>query len=550
MKWLGVFIGILVVLLGGAYLFREPLLLSLVRYQSEQRTPVGAHRDIAWGGAAADALEALRGDGPPNIILIVADDLGWNDLTINGGVAGGTVPTPHIDSIAQDGAFFANGYAANGTCAPSRASLMSGRYSTRFGFEFTPTPPGMLRTIARIMDVPEHSPEMLTYFSERPEGDFDEMGMPSSEVTIAEALSSAEYYTAHIGKWHLGRSQGMMPHEQGFDDSLLMHSGLYYPEDHPDTVNSHQEFDYIDRFLWASFQYAASFNGSDAFEPRTYITDYYTEEAVSVIEQNRHRPFFLYLAHWAPHNPLQATRADYDALSHIEDHRLRVYAAMIRALDRSVGEVLAALEDNGIADNTLVIFTTDNGGAGYVGLPEINQPYRGWKLTFFEGGIHVPFFMRWPGHIEPGTRVETPVHHFDIYATAADAAGAALPDDRTMDGVSLLPFLTDDRDGVAHDQLVWRGAGYQVILAGGWKLQRDETQDRIWLFNLTDDPTEQNNVAEDHPERVAELIARLEAHNAEQMEPVWPSLVERPTRIDEADHLPWDDEDEYVYWPN
>jgi len=550
MKWLGALVGVLVVLMGSAYLFREPLLLALVRYQADQRTPVGPHQDVAWGGAASVALEAARAEGPPNIILIVADDLGWNDLTINGGVAGGTVPTPHMDSIAHDGAFFVNGYAANGTCAPSRASLMSGRYSTRFGFEFTPTPPGMLRTIARLIEVPENSPDILTYFSERPEGEFQEMGMPASEFTIAEALSATGYYTAHIGKWHLGRSEGMMPHEQGFDDSLLMHSGLYYPEDHPDAVNSYQDFDYIDRFLWASFHYAASFNGSEAFEPRTYITDYYTEEAVSVIEQNRHRPFFLYLAHWAPHNPLQAARADYDALSHIEDHRLRVYGAMIRALDRSVGEVLAALEENGIADNTLVIFTTDNGGAGYIGLPEINQPYRGWKLTFFEGGIHVPFFMRWPGQIEPGTRVETPTHHFDIYATAADAAGATLPDDRTIDGVSLLPFLTGDREGVAHDQLVWRGAGYQVILAGGWKLQRDETQDHIWLFNLTDDPTEQNNVAEDYPERTTELIARLEAHNAEQMEPVWPALVERPTRIDEADHLPWDEEDEYVYWPN
>jgi len=554
MRWIGRIAVVLVVLLGSAFLFREALILKAINVAMQIRIPVGEHHEVTWSGTPLGSPEAPREDGPPNIILIVADDLGWNDLSWHGGgLAGGTVPTPNIDALALGGANFINGYSANGTCAPSRASLMSGRYSTRFGFEFTPTPDGMLRTITRLDRQPPGSPETLTNFEEESESSFEEQGMPPSEVTVAEALAEAGYYTAHIGKWHLGRNVGMMPHEQGFNDSLLMHSGMYLPVNSPDVVNSRQEFDPIDRFLWAGMLYASSFNGSDAFEPRGYITDYYTEEAVRVIEQNRHRPFFLYLAHWAPHTPPQATREDYDALSHIDDHRLRTYAAMVRALDRGVGEVMAALEANGIADNTLVIFTSDNGGAGYVGLPEINEPFRGWKITFFEGGIHVPYFMHWPARISAGTVIEEPVHHFDIYATAVDAAGSTMPEDRIMDGVSLLPYAigTDIADPApVHDQLVWRGAGYQVILSGGWKLQRDETQGRVWLFDMANDPTEQVNLADQHPERVARLIARLDAHNAEQMVSPWPSRITTPIRIDQTLDERWNDGDEYIYWSN
>lgn len=556
LKWVAGIGGAIGLVLITAYVFRVELILHYIRYQTDANTPVGEHQDVTWGGAPLDQLEAPRRDGPPNVILIVADDLGWNDLTFNGGgLAGGTVPTPNIDRIAHEGAIFMNGYAAHGTCAPSRASLMSGRYSTRFGFEFTPTPDGMLRALTRLVPTPPGEPEAFTHFEGENDGaiPFEDMGMPPSEITLPETMRDAGYYTAHIGKWHLGRAAGMMPHEQGFEDSLLMHSGLYLPENSPDVENSYQDFDPIDRFLWAGMQYAASFNGSVAFEPGGYITDYYTDEAINVIEQNRQRPFFLYLAHWAPHSPLQASREDYDALSHIEDHRLRVYAAMIRALDRGVGEVLDALEQNGIADNTLVIFTSDNGGPGYIGLPEINEPYRGWKLTFFEGGIHVPYFMRWPGTIPAGTRVNDPVHHFDIYATAADAGGASIPGDRVVDGVSLLPYVTGDTAvtlEAPHDHLFWLEGGYQAVMTDGWKLQRDARQNLIWLFDLSTDPNEQNNVAAEHPERVAELVALLDAHDAEQMEPNWPALLEAPVRIDQTLDQPWHEDDEYIYWPN
>jgi uncharacterized sulfatase len=342
----------------------------------------------------------------------------------------------------------------------------------------------------------------------------------------------------------------MAPHEQGFDESLLMASGLYLPEDDPNVVNSKQNFDPIDRFLWAGMRFAASWNGGDAFAPGGYLTDYYTDEALKVIEANRNRPFFLYLAYWAPHSPLQALKSDYDALSHIESHRLRVYAAMIRALDRGVGRVLDQLDSLGLADNTLVLFTSDNGGASYIGLPDVNRPYRGWKITFFEGGIHVPFFARWPARLPAGATFSEPVHGFDLFATAAAAAAAPLPADRPIDGVDLVPYARGEASGAPHDRLFWRSGHYRVAMAEGWKLQVTAHPDRTWLFDMNADPTEQRDLSAALPERVARMKQMLAAHDAEQVPPAWPSLIEAPISIDKDLSQPDAPGDEYIYWPN
>lgn len=533
-----------------AWMNRTEILLKGIEILAERRMSIGTHRPIAWD-SGPDPQGRAPGDRPPNIVLILADDLGWNDLTFGGGgVAGGTVPTPNIDSLAADGVNFRNGYAANGTCAPSRAAIMSGRYGTRFGFEFTPTPPGMgtaLRMISGQTAGKLRFPVSNPGFESVP---YEQMGMPASEITIAELLKEQDYHTVHIGKWHLGRVNGMAPEDQGFDESLLMASGLYLPKDDPGVVNAMQDFDPIDKFLWRAMRFAATFNGSSAFEPAKYLTDYYTEEAVKVIEKNKDRPFFLYLAHWAPHTPLQATQADYDALSHIELHRERVYAAMIRALDRGVGRVLDALRANGLEDNTLVIFTSDNGGAGYIGLPDVNDPYRGWKITLFEGGIHVPYFIKWPAQIEGGQILEDPVHHFDIFATAAAAAGAPLPIDRKIDGKDLTAYARGEVDGVPHEALFWRSGASQSALVNGWKLNLSDPPGKAWLFDVNADPTEQRNLADERPEKLAELRAALAAHNAEQAAPAWPSQGSFPINIDKHLAIPDAPDDEYIYWSN
>jgi uncharacterized sulfatase len=459
------------------------------------------------------------------------------------------MPTPNIDSIAAQGVTFTNGYAANGTCAPSRAAIMSGRYGTRFGFEFTPSPPGLMQLAALAPRTPGQLRDSI-FYPDVETVDFNDMGMPSSEISIAELLSEQDYHTAHIGKWHIGSSDGMAPLDQGFDESLYMVSGLYLPVDDPDVVNSRQDFDPIDRFLWAAMRFASSWNGGEPFAPDRYLTDYYTEQAVRMIDANKDRPFFLYLAHWAPHTPLQALREDYDALSHIEDHRERVYAAMIRSLDRGVGQVLEALKRNGLEENTLVLFTSDNGGAGYLGLPDVNDPFRGWKLTLFEGGIHVPYFAKWPARIAPGTVVTSPVHHFDIYATAAAAGGASLPEDRIIDGVDLLPYVTGENTGVPHKALFWRSGASQSALVDGWKLNLSDPPGRAWLFNLRQDPNEQNDLAAARPDKVAELKAALDAHNAEQTTSAWPAQMSLPVNIDKDLSIPDAPDDEYIYWTN
>ena len=354
----------------------------------ELTSPIADNRPVNWS-VGPDVAAAAPADRPPNIILIVTDDMGFNDISLyNGGAGDGTLQTPNIDALAEQGVAFTNGYAANAVCAPSRASIMTGRYSTRFGFEFTPFfKTGV--TIFRWMDELDPSPVPLLLDPESAENmkPMVELGMPNSEITIAELLKEQGYYSAHIGKWHLGSVGDMVPLKQGFDDSLYLKGSLYLPDDHPQAVNAKVSGDRIDRMVWAMGRYSVNFNGlgepNEQFAPQGYLTDYYTDEAVKVIEHNRHRPFFLFLAHWGIHNPLQASREDYEALSHIKDHRLRVYSAMIRAVDRSVQRVTQALEDNGLSDNTLIIFTSDNGGAGYIGLTDVNKPYRGWKLNHF-----------------------------------------------------------------------------------------------------------------------------------------------------------------------
>jgi arylsulfatase A-like enzyme len=551
LKRTAIALGCLLVLGGLAWQNRTAIALKGIEIIADRRTPVGPFQEVAWA-TGSDPRSRNPQERPPNIVVILADDLGWNDLTFRGGgVAKGTVPTPNIDSIARDGVVFENGYAGNGTCAPSRAAIMSGRYGTRFGFEFTPVPPGMGTIIGMIAaQQPGRVRETLPNPNTDSMLDYDQLGMPSEEITIAELLQGAGYHTAHIGKWHLGRGDGMMPHEQGFDESLLMHSGLYLPDGDPRGVSAKLGFDPIDQFLWRALKFAASFNGSEAFEPGGYLTDYYTDEAVKVIEANKDRPFFLYLAHWAPHTPLQASKEDYDALPQIELHRERVYAAMIRSLDRGIGRVLDALRDNGLEENTLVIFTSDNGGAHYIGLPDVNEPFRGWKISFFEGGIHVPWFMKWPARIPAGETFEAPVHHFDIFGTAAAAAGVAVPRDRTIDGVDLVAHVLGTTAAVPHERLFWRSGASSSALVDGWKLTLSDPPGRVWLFDMKNDPNEQHDLSAQRPDKVAELQAALATHNAEQQEPSWPSAGSIPIPIDKDITVPEAEDDEYIYWSN
>ena len=532
-----------------AWQYRLDILISVVPKIRGMANPIRDNVPTAWPDGPAEASTPIN-ERPPNIILILADDMGFNDISLyNGGAADGSLMTPNIDAIAEQGARFDNGYAANAICAPSRASILTGRYSTRFGFEFTPVF-STVATIAQWTQDIEQPALLASIDHEMAESlpPMQELVLPDSEITIAEVLKEAGYYTAHIGKWHLGAADG--PQNQGFDDSLYMKGLSYLPPDHPDVVNAKREGDVIEEMVWAVATYESQFNNSQSFQPDGYLTDYYTNEAVKVIEKNQHQPFFLYLAHWGIHNPLQATRADYDKFSHIEDHTLRVYASMIHSLDRSVGMITDKLEALGLSDNTLIIFTSDNGGAGYIGLPDINKPYRGWKLTHFEGGTHVPFMAKWPQKIEPNSRFTDPVHHIDLFHTIAAAAGATTPDNVKYDGVDLIPHVRGEASSKPHETLFWREGHHQAVLHNGWKLIRAGRPDKRWLFNLAVDPTEQNNLAQSEPETVRKLEALLAEHNAEQADPLWNSFLDSPQLIDKHGGQEYEDGDEYIYWPN
>jgi arylsulfatase A-like enzyme len=515
------------------------------------RTEAAPNQAVHWPTATGSPL-AKDGSRPPNIVLIVADDLGYNDLSINGGgVAGDAVPTPNINSIAANGVNFNRSYAGNATCSPSRAAMMTGRYPSRFGFEFTSVPLTFSRIIANNRGPGLHPP---AFHSERAKGmpDYETQGMPTSEVSLARLLKNSGYRTLHLGKWHLGENRQFRPNAHGFDQSLGFMAGgsMFLPEDDPEVVNAQQDFDPIDKFTWAVAPFGVRFNDSEPFKPASYMTDYLTDEALQAIKANREQPFFLYLAYNAPHTPLQTTRADYDALPQIQDHTRRVYGGMIRSLDRNIGRVLAELKRQGLDDNTLVIFTSDNGGANYIGLDGLNHPYRGWKATFFEGGTRVPLFMQWPAKISAGSNFGEAVSHFDIFATAAAAAKAPLPNDRTIDGVDLMPFVQGKQNGAPHEQLFWRSGGYQAVLAGDWKLQVNATQKLDWLYNIQEDPTEQRNVARSQPEQVRALKERLATFNQAQQEPLWPSVLEVPVLLDKPLNRPQFESDEFIYWSN
>ncbi|MCB2047659.1 MAG: sulfatase-like hydrolase/transferase [Novosphingobium sp.] len=540
-------LALLAVLGAIAWIKRVDLFVWLASFAAKQED-LPDYKPVTWQEGPENP-EAPISARAPNIVLILADDLGMNNITaFGGGIEKGLVPTPNIDRIAAQGAEFTDGYAGDATCAPSRAALLTGRYPSRTGFEFTPSPRGTGRIVEMIQNANDKGQPRGYYNSAAADRlpEMEDQGLPGSEVTLAEVLKGVGYHTVHIGKWHLGTRKDFAPNAQGFDESLLQESGLHAPEDAQGIVNAKLDFDPVDRMLWATMQFSGSFNGGPRFKPGGYLTDWWTDEAVKVIHANRNRPFFLYFAHWAPHSPLQATQADYDAVGDIKPHRKRVYAAMVRALDRSVGRVLDALEKDGLDKNTIVLFSSDNGGAGYVGIDGLNNPYRGWKATFFEGGVRVPFFVRWPARLTAGTKFDRPATFVDVLPTLAAAAGASLPKGVTIDGIDLL----DPKSRRVDDAIFWQSGYYKSVRQGDWKLQVNKRPDRSWLYNLAEDPTERVDLADKNPQKVAELKALIAKHDKGARTALYPFTLEMPIPVDKtgADHL--EPGDEYVYWPN
>ena len=524
---------------------------KMPKYISNLKNPTIENVKIEWENGPE-----TRTNFKPNIIVVLVDDLGFNQISsYGGGMSNGNFKTPNIDNLAKDGVLCTNGYSSSPICSPSRASLLTGRFATRFGYEFTPTTSSMMKAISLFSKKNEVADGI--YYDKREENiiDIEQMGLPQSEKTIAEMLKPEGYHNIHIGKWHLGHAKDFLPRKHGFDESLRIDQGsLFLPEDDKNVINAKLEFDPIDKILWGNLPYGVNFNEGPRMNPDGHLTDYLTNEAVKAIEKNKNRPFFLYLAYWAVHSPLQAKKEDYEKLSFIENHEERVLASMVLTVDRGVGKIRDVLKKNNIDDNTIIIFTSDNGAPGYIGLPDLNKPYRGWKLTHFEGGVHVPFMVSYPNKIPKGTTYSGRVSSLDILSTVASVAGVDMNrndlKEIEFDGTNVLPYLIGEKEGEPERVLFNKSGNYSFIIKEGWKLQVDLVQNKKWLYNLNEDPTEQINLIKSDLKKLNELEKILNKKLSEQVKPIWPSLLDWPIFIDKTLDEKVNKNDEYIFWAN
>jgi len=519
---------------------------KIPKYIGDWKNPTGKNVTINW-----EKGPETRVNSKPNVIVILVDDLGFNQISAyGGGMSNGNFKTPNIDQLAKDGVLCTNGYSSSAICSPSRASLLTGKFPTRFGFEFTPTTSSFMKGI-KAFGKKEIVESIYHKESESDMIEIKDMGLPQSELTIAEVLKPQGYHNIHIGKWHLGHSEKFLPRKHGFDESLRMDQGsLFLPEDDPNIINAKIDFDPVDKLLWGNLPYAVNFNEGPRMNPDGHLTDYLTNEAVKAIDANKNRSFFMYLAYWAVHSPLQAKKDDYEKLSFIKNHKERVLASMVLTVDRGVGKIRKALKDNGIDQNTIIIFTSDNGAPGYIGLPDLNKPYRGWKLTHFEGGVHIPFIVSYPNKITAGQIYNGRVSNMDIFSTFSEIAGLKPTNDVEIDGVNILPYLTGEIQGEPDRILFSKSGSLSFLIKEGWKLQIDFIQNKKWLFNLNNDPNEKINLASINLEKLKELEELLNSKIKEQAKPIWPNLLSWPIFIDKTLNQKKSNLDEYTYWPN
>jgi len=446
----------------------------------------------------------------PNIIFIVADDLGYGEPACYGGK---DFPTPHIDSLANNGVRFTSGYVTAPFCAASRAALLTGRYQTRFGFEFNP------------IGAQNADPAI---------------GLPSGERTLAEFLREAGYATALVGKWHQGGTARFNPRRRGFDEFFgFLHEGHYYvPPPWAGHVTWLRRKTLPDgsqgrwtspdgRMVWSthmgSFEpdYDADnplLRNSQPVEEKANLTDAFTREAEDFISRHKAQPFFLYLAYNSPHSPLQGADAYLAKFAYIADIHRRIFAAMVAQLDDGVGRVLARLRAEDLEERTLIVFLSDNGGPTRE-LTSSNLPFRGEKGQLLEGGIRVPMLLQWKGRVPAGRDETRMVSSLDLFPTALIAAGMKPP--ANLDGADLLPHLATPGDAPIRARHYWRVGPQAALREGDWKIYRSRGGKTWQLYHLSADPAEEHDLAAREPGRVAALAAAWEELDSEMTAPLW-----------------------------
>jgi len=431
--------------------------------------------------------------GHRNIVLFLIDDLGWKDL----GCQGSTYyQTPHIDALARNGARFTDAYSACAVCSPSRAAILTGKYPARLLLTDW-LPSGRWDPQARLM-----SGRFLR-------------GLPVEELTLAEALRNAGYRTANIGKWHLGSEPFSLPEHHGFDVNIGGNAhgapGSYF-------------YPYQGDWLIPGTELRAKWEVLPDGAADEYLTDRLTDEAVKFIDENKDQPFFLYFPHYGVHTPLQAKPevvAKYAAIPEDQRQGLPEYAAMVESIDDSVGRVVDTLRNLQLLENTVIIFTSDNGGFWKA---TDHAPLRGNKGAYYEGGIRVPLIIQWPGVAQPGGVIQQPVIGNDLYPTCLTAAGLPLLPNQHVDGLDLSQLVQGQPASLEREAIFWHFPHYNehpssvpssVIRKGVWKLIETFDPAGYELYNLAEDLGETINLAETQPAKLSELREELDAWRSE-----------------------------------
>jgi len=415
----------------------------------------------------------------PNFVLILADDLGYGDLGIHGSKQ---IPTPSIDQLAKDGIMFTQAYVSSPVCSPSRAGLITGKNQLTFGFD-------------------------NNLFHAQPGFDPNYVGLPLNEVTLADKLKPLGYTNGIIGKWHLGEKAHFYPNKRGFDEFWGFLSGAhdYYVAD-PDGENMQTPIE-------------CTYKTPQAL---SYITDDIGDESVDFIKRHKDEPFFLFASFNAPHSPMQATEEGLKLFAHIEDELRRTYCAMVYRLDQNIGKILKSIKDEGLEQNTFVVFLSDNGGPAIdpISNGSINAPLRGQKTTVLEGGIRVPMIFKWPSRLGNGETIDDMVLSLDIFPSFLQAAGGTILDEDNLRGIDLIPFLTRKTDKIPHTSMEWKYTVSTAIRDGKWKLIR--LPDRLpMLYNIANDISELQDVSLQNPDRTKAMLKKLGTWDVHLPHPVF-----------------------------
>jgi len=439
-------------------------------------------------------LSAQQDKDKPNLIVIMTDDMGYADVGFNGCK---DIPTPNIDSIAYNGAHIVNGYVSFPVCGPSRAGFITGRYQDRFGFTTNPT-------IDPTNDI---------------------AGLPLDEKTIAEVLHKEGYKSAIVGKWHLGTHPNFHPLKRGFDYFYGFLSGGHNYFMNQLTIENLENV----KSKWAWYKTKLRENHK-TLEFEDYKTDYLTDELSEAglrfinKQAENNKSFFLFLAYNAPHTPMHATEKYLSRFPDIEDKKRKTYAAMVSAVDDGVGNVLRTLKDNGIEENTLIVFLSDNGGAH--NNASQNTPLRGTKGSVYEGGLRVPFAMQWKGVIPANTSYEESVSSLDIMASIVDILDIKTNPKKPLDGVNIIPYLTGKKKGAPHEYLFWRKWEQNAMAAinADYKLLKVKKNAETEFYNLKKDVSEKENIKGSNSKKVQEIQKEWDKWNVQLKDRVFPTL--------------------------